>query len=315
MYKQLEQRGAQSPPVNVGSLRDMKQAREPIACLTAYDASFAQLVDMAAIDVVLVGDSLGMVVQGHDTTVPVTVADMIYHTRSVARGISRAFLIADMPFMSYATAEQALDNAVRLMQEGGAMMVKLEGGRGQVGVVEYLASHDIPVCAHLGLKPQSVHKIGGFRVQGRSQDAAQRMLDDARALEAAGADLVLLECVPSEVGEAVTTALHVPVIGIGAGPRVDGQILVLYDVLGITQGRMPRFVKNFQTGRDSALEAARAYVRAVKERAYPAPEHEFHFPNATLTLDADDANAPPAGKASRRVTTPAVPPQEQKKDG
>ena len=275
MYKQLQQRGSDSPPVNIGTLRDMRQAREPIACLTAYDASFAQLVDMAGTDVVLVGDSLGMVIQGLDTTVPVTLNDMIYHSRCVARALRRAFLIVDMPFMSYTTPPQALDNAVRLMQEGGAMMVKLEGGRGQVGIVEQLAKHDIPVCAHLGLKPQSVHKIGGFKVQGRNEQSAQVMIDEARALEAAGADLVLLECVPQDVGTAIRDALQVPVIGIGAGPGVDGQILVLYDILGITQGRMPRFVKNFMRGRDEPLEALRAYVQAVKTRTYPAEEHSF----------------------------------------
>jgi len=275
VYKQLQQRGMDSPPVNVGSLREMKAEGEPIACLTAYDASFAELVDLAGTDVVLVGDSLGMVIQGLDTTVPVTVEHMVYHSRCVARGLRRAFLVVDMPFMSYTTPTQALDNAVRLMQEGGAMMVKLEGGRGQVSVVEYLAQHDIPVCAHLGLKPQSVHKIGGFKVQGRHEDAAQRMIDEARALEAAGADVVLLECVPSALGGAIRDALTVPVIGIGAGPKVDGQILVLYDILGITQGRVPRFVRNFQAGLDEPLEAIRAYVRAVKERAYPSSEHEF----------------------------------------
>jgi 3-methyl-2-oxobutanoate hydroxymethyltransferase len=275
MYKQLEQRGMDSPPVNVGMLRDMKQAREPIACLTAYDASFAQLVDFSGADVVLVGDSLGMVIQGLDTTVPVTVNDMVYHARCVARGLRRPFLIVDMPFMSYTTPAQALDNSVRLMQEGGAMMVKLEGGQGQVAIVEHLAQHDVPVCAHLGLKPQSVHKIGGFKVQGREEQAAHRMIDEARALEGAGADVVLLECVPTSLGAAIRDALHVPVIGIGAGPGVDGQILVLYDVLGITQGRMPRFVQNFMRGRDDPLEALRAYVHAVKTRAYPAPEHTF----------------------------------------
>jgi 3-methyl-2-oxobutanoate hydroxymethyltransferase len=275
MYKQLEQRGMDSPPVNVGMLRDMKQAREPIACLTAYDASFAQLVDFSGADVVLVGDSLGMVIQGLDTTVPVTVHDMVYHARCVARGLRRAFLIVDMPFMSYTTPAQALDNSVRLMQEGGAMMVKLEGGAGQVAIVEHLAQHDVPVCAHLGLKPQSVHKIGGFKVQGREEQAAHKMIDEARALENAGADVVLLECVPTSLGAAIRDALHVPVIGIGAGPGVDGQILVLYDVLGITQGRMPRFVQNFMRGRDDPLEALRAYVHAVKTRAYPAPEHTF----------------------------------------
>jgi 3-methyl-2-oxobutanoate hydroxymethyltransferase len=275
MYKQLEQRGMESPPVNVSTLRDMKQAREPIACLTAYDASFAQLVDLAGTDVVLVGDSLGMVIQGLDTTVPVTVDDIVYHSRAVVRGLRRAFLMVDMPFMSYTTREQALDNAIRIMQEGGAKMVKLEIGRGQAGIVEYLASQDIPLCAHLGLKPQSVHKLGGFKVQGREQQAAQRMLEDAKALESAGADTLLLECVPSPLGAAIRDAVQIPVIGIGAGPGVDGQILVLYDVLGITQGRMPRFVKNYMTGRDSPLEALRAYVRAVKDRSYPAEEHCF----------------------------------------
>ncbi len=276
MYKQLEQRGMESPPVNVGTLREMRQVREPIACLTAYDASFAQLVDVAGTDVVLVGDSLGMVIQGLDTTVPVTVADMIYHSRCVARGIRRAFLMVDMPFMSYTTPAQALDNAIRLMQEGGAMMVKLEIGRGQVAVVEHLAEQDIPVCAHLGLKPQSVHKLGGFKVQGRGEEAAEHMIEEARALERAGADALLLECVPNALGAAIHDAVQIPVIGIGAGPGVDGQILVLYDVLGITRGRMPRFVKNYMTGRDSPLEALRAYVRGVKDRSYPAPEHCFN---------------------------------------
>jgi 3-methyl-2-oxobutanoate hydroxymethyltransferase len=275
MYKQLQQRGSDSPPVNVATLREMKQANEPIACLTAYDASFAQLVDMAETDVILVGDSLGMVVQGHDTTVPVTMDHMVYHTRCVARAVRRAFLIADMPFMSYTTRSQALDNAVRLMQEAGAMMVKLESGQAQLSVVEHLAQQDIPVCAHLGLKPQSVHKIGGFKVQGREREAAERMVEDARALEAAGADVILLECVPRDVGDAIREVLRVPVIGIGAGAGVDGQILVIYDILGITQGRTPRFVKNFMHGRDSALEGIRAYVLAVKDRSYPAEEHTF----------------------------------------
>ncbi len=275
MYKQLQQRGMASPPVNVATLREMKESNEPIACITAYDASFAQLTDIAGADVVLVGDSLGMVVQGHDTTVPVTVEDVIYHLRGVSKGLLRAFLMADMPFMSYTTPEQALENAVRLMQEGGAMMVKLEGGKGQIAIVEYLAQHDIPVCAHLGLKPQSVHKIGGFRVQGRERGVADKMLEDARSLEAAGADVVLLECVPNEVGSAIAGSLSVPVIGIGAGPSVDGQILVIYDVLGITQGRTPRFVKNFLDGHTSILAGLESYVTAVKDRSYPSSEHCF----------------------------------------
>jgi len=275
MYTQLEQRGMAEPPVNVSTLRTMKSEGEPIACLTAYDASFAVLVDAAGVDLVLVGDSLGMVIQGHDTTVPVTVQDVVYHSRAVSRGLRRAFLVADMPFMSYANPDQALENSVRMMQEGGAMMIKLEGGEGQVEIVEHLARHDIPVCAHLGLKPQSVHKIGGFRVQGREAEKAKDMKRAAKRLQDAGADIVLLECVPSELGKAIRESLEVPVIGIGAGPDVDGQILVLYDILDITQGKTPRFVKNFQAGQASPLEAIEAYVRAVKDRSYPAPEHCF----------------------------------------
>ncbi len=275
MYTQLEQRGMPEPPVNISTLRKMKRDGEPIACLTAYDASYAALVDAARTDLVLVGDSLGMVIQGHDTTVPVTVDDIIYHSRVVARGLRRAFLVADMPFMSYTEPAQALDNAVRLMQEGGAMMVKLEGGDGQIEIVEHLARHDIPVCAHLGLKPQSVHKIGGFKVQGREPDQVEEMRQSAERLQNAGADIVLLECVPNEAGKLIRDALEVPVIGIGAGPDVDGQILVLYDILDITRGRTPRFVKNFQADCASPLEAVSSYVRAVKERSYPATEHCF----------------------------------------
>lgn len=263
------------PPVNVATLQKMKQEKVPIACATAYDASFAALVDAAGVDLVLVGDSLGMVIQGHDTTVPVTVDDIVYHSRSVARGLHRPFLVADMPFMSYADPQQALDNAVRLMQEGGAMMIKLEGGEGQIDIVEHLARHDIAVCAHIGLKPQSVHKIGGFKVQGREPDVAKKMIENAHRLQDAGADLVLLECVPNELGAAITASLQVPVIGIGAGPDVDGQILVLYDLLNITQGRVPKFVRNFMLGHDAPLDAIGAYVQAVKDRDYPAAEHCF----------------------------------------
>jgi 3-methyl-2-oxobutanoate hydroxymethyltransferase len=275
MYKHLQERYAPRPPVNVSTLIRMKAEGEKIACITAYDASFATLVDDAGADLVLVGDSLGMVIQGHDTTVPVTLEDVIYHCRAVARGLYRPFLMADMPFMTYASREQALENAVRLMQDGGAKIVKLEGGAGQIEIVEFLASHDIAVCAHLGLKPQSVHKVGGFRVQGREEAAAKQMLDDAKALEAAGADVVLLECIPSALGAEITQALHVPVIGIGAGPDTDGQILVLYDVLNITAGRKPRFSKDFMIGHENPLEAVKAYVQAVKEKTYPGPEHCF----------------------------------------
>jgi 3-methyl-2-oxobutanoate hydroxymethyltransferase len=275
MYTQLQMRDSARPPVTLTTLAKLRADGVPIAALTCYDASYAVLVDEADVDIVLVGDSLGMVIQGHDTTVPVTMDDMVYHTRAVARGNHRPFLMADMPFMSYSSPEQALANAVRLMQEGGARMVKLESGAEQLRIVEFLTAHDIPVCAHLGLRPQSVHKTGGFRVQGRQEQAAARILEDAKKLEGAGADIVLLECVPNEVGEAVTKALQVPVIGIGAGPQVSGQIQVIYDVLDITSGPKPKFVRNFQKGVDSPLAALKAYVAAVKSREYPAPEHCF----------------------------------------
>jgi 3-methyl-2-oxobutanoate hydroxymethyltransferase len=275
MYTQLQLRGSARPPVNVATLRRMKAEGEKIASITCYDASYAALVDEADVDLVLVGDSLGMVIQGHDTTVPVTLDHIIYHCRAVARGLSRPFLMADMPFMTYTSREVALENAKRLMQEGGAKMVKLEGGASQVDIVEFLAGHDIAVCAHLGLRPQSVHKTGGFRVQGREEAAADQMRRDAKALQDAGADIVLLECIPAPLGKEITAELHVPVIGIGAGPDTDGQILVLYDVLDITPGRKPRFVQNFMIGHDSPLAGLKAYVAAVKSRAYPTAEHCF----------------------------------------
>ena len=275
MYTQLQNRGAEHPPVTLTTLARMRAAHEKIASLTAYDASFAVLVDDAGVDVVLVGDSLGMVIQGHDTTVPVTMDQMVYHSAAVARGLKRAFLVTDLPFMSYASREQALSNATRLMQEGGARMVKLETGTSQIEIVEFLAGHDIAVCAHLGLKPQSVHKTGGFRVQGREHDAAEHMVEEARALQNAGADLLVLECIPSSLGKAITEAVHVPTIGIGAGPATDGQILVLYDMLDITSGRKPKFVRNFMRGASDNSAALRAYVEAVKSGAYPAAEHEF----------------------------------------
>jgi 3-methyl-2-oxobutanoate hydroxymethyltransferase len=275
MYTHLQLRDSDRQPVTLSTLARMKASGEKIASLTCYDASFAVLLDHADVDVVLVGDSMGMVIQGHDTTVPVTMDQIVYHCRAVARGLHRPFLIGDLPFMSYPSKDQALVNSVRLMQEGGAKMVKLESGGGQVDIVEFLASHDIAVCAHLGLKPQSVHKTGGFRVQGREETAAERMIADAKRLESAGADLILLECIPSALGKAITAELHVPVIGIGAGPDTDGQILVVYDMLDITTGRKPRFVRNFMEGAGTNLQAVKNYVRAVKEREYPGPEHSF----------------------------------------
>src|SRR3954469_18841749 len=276
MYTHLEQRDSTRPPVSLGTLDKMKREGEKIACLTCYDASFAVLTDAADTDLVLVGDSLGMVLQGHDTTVPVTMDDIVYHCKAVARGLHRPFLMADLPFASFPTRDVALKNSVRLLQEGNAAMVKLESGPGQLDIVEHLAKHDIAVCGHLGLKPQSVHKTGGFRVQGRDGEAAQRMIEMAKSLESAGADIVLLECIPSELGKKITAALQVPVIGIGAGPDTDGQILVLYDVLDITSGRKPRFVKNFMDGATSNLDALQRFVQAVKQKSYPGPEHEFH---------------------------------------
>ena len=274
MYTHL-QRDVSRPPVTLATLQRMKAEGEKIACLTAYDASFAALLDAAGVDVVLVGDSLGMVIQGHDTTVPVTMDHVVYHSAAVARGLHRPLLMADLPFMSYPSRDLALQHSVRLMQEGGAEMVKLESGGKQAEIVEFLSGHDIAVCAHVGLKPQSVHKTGGFRVQGRERETAARLLQEARQLEAAGADLMLLECIPENLGRAITEALRVPVIGIGAGPHTDGQILVTYDMLDITTGRKPRFVRNFMDGAGSNLEALQRYVRAVKSGEYPAAEHCF----------------------------------------
>jgi 3-methyl-2-oxobutanoate hydroxymethyltransferase len=216
-----------------------------------------------------------MVIQGHPTTLPVTVDDCVYHLKAVARGLRRALLMADMPFHSYPTPERALDNAARMMQEGGAACVKLEGSGDQAAVVEMLATHDVPVCAHLGLRPQAVHKLGGFKVQGKDFDAAERLKRDAKKLENAGADLILLECVPAALAREVTATVHVPVIGIGAGVDVDGQILVVYDMLDITPGRRPKFVRNFMEGVDSPVAAIRAYVAAVKDKSFPGPEHVF----------------------------------------
>jgi len=268
-----------SKPVNVAELRRMRAAGEKIACLTCYDASFALIEDRAGVDLVLVGDSLGMVIHGGATTTPVTVENIVYHSRCVAPHLKRAFLVADMPFLSFATLDRALDAAQRMMQEGGAKMVKLEGGREQAHVVEYLAVRGVPVCAHLGLQPQFIHKMGAFKVQGREDAAAEAMIHDARVLAQAGADLLLLECIPAELGKRIAAESPVPVIGIGAGHDVHGQILVLYDILGIspsvTIGHKPRFVRNFMEGGRDIEAAVRGYVQAVRDGSYPAPEHCF----------------------------------------
>lgn len=261
--------------VTVRRLAEMKQAKEKIACLTAYDASFAQLLEKNGVDIVLVGDSLGMVIQGEETTLPVSVEDMLYHTQCVAKGLNNALLITDMPFLSFTSEEEAVLNAGLFMKQGGAHMVKLEGGADQVDTVAALNKNGIPVCAHLGLQPQYVHKIGGYRVQGRDDVAADKMLKDALVLRDAGADLMLLECVPESLAAKITDALDIPVIGIGAGADCDGQILVLYDILDISFGIRPKFSKNFMASSGSIEEAIQQYVSAVKNKAFPAAEHVF----------------------------------------
>ena len=261
--------------ITLAALARMKRDGDKIACLTAYDASFARLLEDVGVEVLLVGDSLGMVVQGFDSTLPVRVEHMIYHCASVARGHHRALLVADLPFMSYATPAQALGNAARLMKEGGAQVVKLEGGAAQLDTVRQLVGHGIPVCAHLGLLPQSVHQLGGYRVQGRDAAAAQAICADALALQEAGAGLLVLECIPMDLARAVTESLHIPTIGIGAGPQVDGQVLVLHDMLGITPAPRPRFVRDFMPGAADIAGAVRAYVAAVKDGSFPAPEHAY----------------------------------------
>jgi 3-methyl-2-oxobutanoate hydroxymethyltransferase len=259
--------------LTITDLTRMKAAGEKIAVLTAYDASFARLAEQAGVDVLLVGDSLGMVVQGHQSTLPVTVDEMVYHAAAVARARSRALLVADMPFMSYGSPAEALVNAGRLMKEGGAHMVKLEGGAPQLDTVRHLTRHAVPVCAHLGLQPQSVYQLGGYRVQGRDADGARQIRDDALALQAAGAQLLVLECVPATLAAEVTASLAIPVIGIGAGAATDGQVLVIYDVLGIAGGKPPSFVRNFLVGQDSVADALAAYVRAVKDGSFPDVAH------------------------------------------
>lgn len=264
-----------SRPVTVSRLHAMKRNGEKIASLTAYDYSMAAVLEEAGVDFILVGDSLGMVMQGRETTLPVTVDDIVYHTRCVAAARRRALLMADMPFMSYATIDDGLRNAARLMQEGGAQMVKLEGGADQAEFVSRLTRAGVPVCAHVGLQPQLVHKLGGYKVQGKDTSAADQMINDAKVLEAAGADLILVECVPAELGARLASELRIPVIGIGAGAGCDGQILVLQDILGITPGKRPKFSHDFMQGQSSVLAAVRAYVDAVKGGTFPGPEHAF----------------------------------------
>lgn len=252
----------------------MKRAGERIACLTCYDASFARLLDEAGIEVQLVGDSLGMVLHGRETTLEVTLSDMIYHCSHVRRGAKRSLVIGDMPFMSYASPYQALRNAARLLSEGGAQVVKLEGGAWLAETVRLLSERGVPVCAHLGLLPQSIHRLGGYRVQGREPEAALSIREDARTLEEAGAVMLVLECVPRALAAEITASLAIPVIGIGAGGACDGQVLVLYDMLGVS-GKSPKFSKDFLASHSSIQVAVEEYVRAVKAGEFPGQEHGF----------------------------------------
>ena len=261
-------------PKTISHLLAMRANGEKISVLTAYDASFAALFDQAGVDALLVGDSLGNVIQGHNNTTPVTVKDIAYHVECVARGNQSAFLIADMPFASYSTPEQAMENASVLMR-AGAQMVKLEGGRWLAETVQFLTQRSVPVCAHLGLLPQSVHMLGGFKVQGKSPEAAKELISDAQLLEQSGAQLLILEAIPSSLGKQVTETIQIPTIGIGAGPDCSGQVLVMHDMLGAFPGRAPKFVKNFLEGKPSIEEAIKAYIKEVKAGTFPSLEHCF----------------------------------------
>jgi len=264
--------------ITIRTLPRMKAQGEKITMLTAYDYPLARAVDEAGIEVILVGDSLGMVVLGHPTTLPVTMDDMVHHCKAVARGVSRALLVADLPFMSYQVSrEDALRNAGRLVKEGGAEAVKLEGGAEVLGAVEALVGAGIPVMGHLGLTPQSYHQMGGYRVQARTAEEADRLLKDAGALERAGIFSLVLEGIPAEVARRVTEALIVPTIGIGAGPSCDGQVLVAHDMLGLQEDLSPKFVKRYAQGRQVFLEAMRQFRTEVRSGRFPGPEHSYHL--------------------------------------
>jgi 3-methyl-2-oxobutanoate hydroxymethyltransferase len=263
------------PDITINTLNEMKRQGEKIAVLTSYDASFTRLIESAGVEVILVGDSLGMVIQGHESTLPVTVDEIVYHSKNVSRARTSAFLIADMPFMSYSSTAQALESAARLMKEGGAHMVKLEGGATQFNTVQELTANGIPVCAHLGLTPQSVHKLGGYKVQGRDVESARSMLDDAVALQQAGAQMLVLECIPRGLATDITQALDIPVIGIGAGAETDGQVLVVYDMLGISTDYLPKFSRNFMLQANTIKQALEAYVKAVKDGTYPNGDESY----------------------------------------
>ena len=266
--------GARIKAVTIPALAALRGTGEKITMLTCYDASFAALMDRCGVEILLVGDSLGMVCQGHDSTLPVTIADIAYHTACVARGNRTALLVADMPFGSYATPQIAFANAVVLMQ-AGAHMIKIEGGAWLADTVRFLTERAIPVCAHLGLTPQSVHQLGGYKVQGKTQEGADLMRADAFSLQSAGAQLLVVEAIPATLGRDLTEQLAIPTIGIGAGVDCSGQVLVMHDMLGTFPGHKAKFVKNFMDGQTSIEAAVRAYVAAVKDRSFPGVEHSF----------------------------------------
>ncbi|MBT5824768.1 MAG: 3-methyl-2-oxobutanoate hydroxymethyltransferase [Gammaproteobacteria bacterium] len=257
----------------IADLQRMKQAGQKITSLTAYDASFSAMLDQADIDILLVGDSLGMVMQGHSSTLPVTVQNMIYHTQMVSCSSQQAFIIADLPFMSSATPLQAAENAALLIQQGGAQMIKLEGAK--IKAIEFMVQQAIPVCAHLGLLPQSIYQLGKYAVQGKQKQDAAKILADAVKVEQAGAQMLIVECIPAALAQQISEQLTIPVIGIGAGVHCDGQVLVLYDMLDISLGRKPRFSKNYMQQADSIFEAVQSYVSEVRAQKFPAQEHSF----------------------------------------
>lgn len=273
-YLQGSDPAARSKPITIPALQALRDKGEKITMLTCYDASFAALMDRCGVETLLIGDSLGMVCQGHSSTLPVTIQEIVYHTASVARGNHTALVLADLPFGTYATPESAFANAVPVIQ-AGAQMVKIEGGTWLAPTVRFLTERAIPVCGHLGLTPQSVHQMGGYKVQGKSHAAAEQLKADALALQEAGASLLVLEAIPAALGKEVSELLSIPTIGIGAGPDCSGQVLVMHDLMGVFPGHKARFVKDFMEGQISIDAAVLAYVRAVKDKSFPAPEHCF----------------------------------------
>jgi len=261
------------PALSILDLLAMKQAGEKISCLTAYDASFSRLIDLAGVDMMLVGDSLGMVIQGKNTTVPVSIDEMVYHTQCVVNARQRAFVIADLPFLSYCTAEMAVQNAAKLMQTAGAQMVKLEGAH--IGIIELLVEFGVPVCAHLGLLPQSINQLGRYKVQGKTEYDAEKIAEEAKKVEQAGASLLILECVPADLAKKISKSIDIPVIGIGAGVDCDGQVLVLYDMLGISLGKRPKFSQDFMQVAKDIPDAIQRYHQSVKQLEFPTSEQSY----------------------------------------